>query len=320
MFEILHSPLGKIDGYTLRDTSNGFHVHILNGWGAALNAMWVDRDGTQLHFAEGYKDEQELLDTHQDRSCGAVLFPFPNRLNQGRYQYKGRVYELPINFKYQRHAIHGLVQTSHFELGLSSSNDNCAQILLCHQYSGQQAGFPWHFEISVSWKLQAFRVLSCQTIIKNTSRDSFPMGIGWHPYFKLPNTTIDDCILEFPAQQAVITDNNSIPTGEYLDEKKWRIPTPIQDSFLDTCWSVPQQENNKIVLDHKRDSWFLEINMQGGSNKYKYLQAYTPANRQSIALEPMSCTANVFNHKTDLMELKPGNEADFLWSVQVNEK
>src|SRR5437762_11018156 len=41
------------------------------------------------------------------RSGNPVLFPFPNRIRDGRYTWAGREYQLPINGPGGKHAIHG---------------------------------------------------------------------------------------------------------------------------------------------------------------------------------------------------------------------
>src|SRR6516165_11553260 len=43
------------------------------------------------------------------RSGNPVLFPFPNRICDGRFTWAGRDYQLPINGPGGKHAIHGFV-------------------------------------------------------------------------------------------------------------------------------------------------------------------------------------------------------------------
>jgi galactose mutarotase-like enzyme len=41
---------------------------------------------------------------------GQVLIPWPNRLQDGRYEFDGRRHQLPLNEPEHRNAIHGLVR------------------------------------------------------------------------------------------------------------------------------------------------------------------------------------------------------------------
>jgi aldose 1-epimerase len=46
-----------------------------------------------------------------------------------------------------------------------------------------------------------------------------------------------------------------------------------------------------------------------------YLQLYTPEDRKSIAIEPMSCIANAFNNGEGLKILEVAEE--FKWEVKI---
>jgi aldose 1-epimerase len=43
---------------------------------------------------------------------GQVLIPWPNRLQDGSYEFNGRRYQLPLNEPEHHNAIHGLVRWS----------------------------------------------------------------------------------------------------------------------------------------------------------------------------------------------------------------
>lgn len=52
------------------------------------------------------------------------------------------------------------------------------------------------------------------------------------------------------------------------------------------------------------------------STKENFLQLYIPPDRTSIAIEPMTCTPDVFNYKKGLLELASGERYD--WRIQLN--
>ena len=47
-----------------------------------------------------------------------------------------------------------------------------------------------------------------------------------------------------------------------------------------------------------------------GSNQYRYCQLFTPPDRLSIAVEPMSCCADAVNNYEGLIRLMPGDTFD----------
>ena len=60
---------------------------------------------------------RELLDGYgademSSSGRGQVLIPWPNRLQDGSYEFNGRRYQLPLNEPEHRNAIHGLVRWS----------------------------------------------------------------------------------------------------------------------------------------------------------------------------------------------------------------
>ena len=60
---------------------------------------------------------RELLDGYgadevSSSGRGQVLIPWPNRLEDGSYEFNGRRYQLPLNEAEHRNAIHGLVRWS----------------------------------------------------------------------------------------------------------------------------------------------------------------------------------------------------------------
>ena len=48
---------------------------------------------------------------------GQVLIPWPNRLEDGRYEFDGRRYQLPLNEPEHQNAIHGLVRGAAWTVG-----------------------------------------------------------------------------------------------------------------------------------------------------------------------------------------------------------
>ena len=57
---------------------------------------------------------------------GKVLIPWPNRISNGCYQYKGRDYQLPINEHSSQAAIHGLLASRARQADHEWPPENCA--------------------------------------------------------------------------------------------------------------------------------------------------------------------------------------------------
>ena len=75
-------------------------------------AVVVEVGGGLRSYSAG---SRELLDGYRademsSSGRGQVLIPWPNRLQDGRYEFDGRHHQLPLNEPEHRNAIHGLVR------------------------------------------------------------------------------------------------------------------------------------------------------------------------------------------------------------------
>jgi aldose 1-epimerase len=75
-------------------------------------AVVVEVGGGLRSYSAG---SRELVDGYRademsSSGRGQVLIPWPNRLQDGRYEFDGRRHQLPLNEPEHRNAIHGLVR------------------------------------------------------------------------------------------------------------------------------------------------------------------------------------------------------------------
>ena len=100
-----------------------------------------------------------------------------------------------------------------------------------------------------------------------------------------------------------ITNDRMIPLrAESYQEKKLH----LNQLELDDAY-VLDRDTVKLVTPN----YSMELSM----SEKGYLQLYTPVDRNSIAIEPMSCIANAFNNGIGLKELGPGRQ--FNWEITI---
>lgn len=112
MFKIINEKFGNIDSVTLINHQHGIELQIINGFGAVINKYTVNN--SPFSFICGYQNYDELINQHPFFSRSAKLFPFPNRLNLGRYSFDNQNHQLPANFPWSDHAVHGLLYNQPF--------------------------------------------------------------------------------------------------------------------------------------------------------------------------------------------------------------
>ena len=133
-----------------------------------------------------------------------------------------------------------------------------------------------------------------------------PVGHGWHPYFRIGDHIIDELLLQFPAEAVLKVDERNIPTGETVAYNKFNQLRQLENTVLDNCFLLPDTDTNaEIIIMNKSKDFGYRIWQETGKYKYNYLQVYTPPERKSIAIEPMTCAPDAFNNQMGTIILAP---------------
>src|SRR6187549_2188718 len=125
---------------------------------------------------------------------GQVLIPWPNRLEDGAYEFDGRRHQLPINELPARNAIHGLVRWAAWRLGEREPS----RVVLEH-VRHPRPGYPFSLALAIEYALSD-EGLSVTTTATNVGREACPFGSGMHPYLTVGTATIDSVVLTAPAR------------------------------------------------------------------------------------------------------------------------
>ena len=62
--------------------------------------------------------------------ASSIMFPFANRINNGKYTFKGGEFQLHCNEKENNNALHGLIYNKKFDLIKTLINQEFAEIIL----------------------------------------------------------------------------------------------------------------------------------------------------------------------------------------------
>lgn len=314
-FNIYKENFGSQEMVILTDITSKERLKILPESGAMLLSAEFNFNETIVPVTDTYSCEDDLLRNLDKSFKGSNLFPFPNRINNGEYEYKNHLFNLDINFTNENNAIHGLVYHQKFDLIETVANNNKALATFRFISNGDIHGYPFKFEYQVTYELDAKYGLTVKATATNSDKKEIPVGFGFHPYFKLDNK-INKLQLEFTAKEEFHVNERMIPTGEKELFKKFNNLKFISDNSFDTCFSLSTVETvakTRIMSEDLNGG--ICIWQETGSNKLNYLQIYTPPGRESIAIEPMSCIADAFNNKIGLIELPPEKSASVKWGV-----
>jgi aldose 1-epimerase len=274
--------------------------------GATLNSLYLKNEN-RLY---GY-ELNKTIDFSDSRS--SFLFPFPNRIRDGKYTFDGKNYHFPVNEPAKNNAIHGFLNEQIFDLVHFRSNENNIEIKLTYQYLGDREYYPFPFSVEVTYLFyQSNLVVNFR--VTNTGVNRMPSGFGWHPYFKSAEYRVDDIVLKLPELQEIELDLRSIPVGTKRKYDHFNKPNPVNKSEFDSLYELKQLKEG-LWWRYPSDKLKMEMIYD---EAIIYLQLYTPSNRQSIAIEPMTCTIDAFNSGLGLNVLSPEDNFELAIMLKWN--
>ncbi|MBC7922734.1 MAG: hypothetical protein H7Z75_16770 [Ferruginibacter sp.] len=299
----------------LQPQTGGASMVVAPAGGGRVCELILPLNGISHAIIDGF-GEDEAIDGDR-RYKSAPLIPFPNRVNRGQYTFGGTTHQLPINEPRQGHAIHGLLYDCLMTVENAQITDHLAQIQLAYSYVGQAEGYPFPFDLELNYGISGQDGFSCSTTVRNTGSTDLPLGVGWHPYLNLPGG-ISKWTLQLPHCQIYTLDDLSIPTGSKRDYPDFSAPTQLADVYLNGCfaltWAALQTE---IVFGSPDNDRQVVFWMESGPDQYRYFQLFTPPDRMSIAVEPMSCCVDAFTNQNGLIRLEPGDTFEAMYGLQL---
>jgi len=269
--------------------------------GASLQSLII-KNVEVIYGIDSLPEPSDVYTIHPS----ALLFPFPGRIENGMYSYGKKQYQLEQNEQNRANAIHGLVAHKSFTLTHSKTTENKAFLSFLYSAKNAVEGFPFDFDFFIHYTFTKQHVF-LNFEIQNTGTNTFPFGLGWHPYFKCKE--LPQNILTFQTSKEVICDEKMIPIGKKNIESFQNYN--ISNSHFDTCYIL---DENSITYSTKK--YIVQMHFMG-NNKH-YLQLFTPSSRNCIAIEPMTCKPNVFNNKEGLLELNP--QEVYNWNIKLQIK
>lgn len=281
---------------TLRDPQSGSQARILPEVGfncfefqAAVNGQLIDVLDSQPGFESG-----------KERPSGSgipVLFPFPSRIREGKFQWQGKSYQLPDNDK-RGNAIHGFAYDHPWRVVAQTANSATGQFQLSVDAPNCRQFWPADCLIELRYEVRG-ATLRCGVRIANPDRVPLPWGLGTHAYFKYPlspNSSRSDCLAQAPASQEWILEE-LLPTGERRPARAGadlRQGQRLDQLQLDNSLTGVTPKNGlvqSVVMDARAG---LQIS-QVTTDEFRELVVYTPPHGRSVCIEPYTCPPDAIN-------------------------
>jgi aldose 1-epimerase len=248
---------------------------------------------------------------------GQVLIPWPNRIEDGAYEFGGVRHQLPLNEPEARNAIHGLVRWVAWSVGERESD----RVVMEHTLR-PQPGYPFSLRLGIEYALSD-KGLRVTTTATNIGGEACPYGSGMHPYLTVGTQTVDTVVLRAPGRTVLHADERALPVGTASvdgTELDFRRPRPIGATKLDNAFADLERDDDglaRVELRRPDDETTLTLWLD---ETYPYVQLFTgdplpSVNRRSLAVEPMTCPANAFRSGEGLRVLEPGESTTGVWGL-----
>lgn len=314
-FSIRNSNVHDLDLVNITDETSGTVVSLLPGYGATLHGFTIKNDkGLTFNVIDSYKNAAEVRKEMRRSYKGTKLSPFPCRIPNGIYHFNNHEYRLEHLFA-DGTAIHGLLYDKPFTLMETTADDGHGTVVLEYIYKREDPGYPFYYACQTRYTLRHGNELEVVTTVTNLDDEVIPIADGWHPYFTLGGKA-DQWQLQFYAEAIVEFDDRLVPTGKFKQYDQFESARVVGDTFLDNCFVLkPDIVSAACTLYNPANG--LRISFFPDAS-YPYLQIYTPATRDSIAVENLSGAPDCFNNGMGLLLLQPGHSQIFTVRYLVN--
>lgn len=291
--------------------ANQYQVEIYP-FGALLNRFAIRQENGQWHnVIAAYSSPQHAEQSITQLFRSAKLSPFVCRLDNAQYSHQGSL-KMVRKFLLGDSAIHGLLFDAPFQLQSSHSSADSASITLVHTYRSEDSGYPFAYQIQVHYTLEVNGKLHIRSQVHNLSDSVIPIADGWHPYFAVDGD-MANWQLHIRSQQQLAFNNRMLPTGETIASNPFAQSAPIAQTELDNCFVLTSDFAQPAVI-LKGERVQLSITPEAS---YPFVQAYTPPQRDSIALENLSSAPDAFNNQIGLIQLAPMQTREFVTVYQL---
>jgi aldose 1-epimerase len=221
-----------------------------------------------------------------------IMFPFPNRIRDGRFTFRGRTFTVDP-------PRHGMVRDKRWRVVDSGATEESGAWVR-GRFEAADAGdvvlsqFPFPFGIDVTYRLKG-RALGMEVDVANHAEDDMPYGFGIHPYFRRP----DAGTLTVPATSLWELDE-SMPTGRIVSAdgcRDLRHAADVSALSLDDVYTALETSDDGSVRCELVDGESGAVTaIEFLAATFPHVVVYTaPEPRRAICVEPQTCPTDAFN-------------------------
>lgn len=249
------------------------------------------------------------------RYQGSIIAPWPNRVGDGHYTFKGGEYFLPVNETSRNNALHGFTAEKSWHVGGRSENRISFSLHL-----EASKGYPWSVELDATYRAEPDR-LTVSLLARNSSDNPAPFGAGFHPYFALPGAKRPEWLLVVEADEVIIPDSDRLlplshqsVAGSTFDFRHGRL---LGNRVLDHAFG-PNISGAHATIRAANSATSIHVS---GDAYSPWMQIHNPQGHgpfaNSLVVEPTTCPPNAFQTGVGLTELEPSGVMETFWEILI---
>lgn len=288
--------------------AHGGHTAVVTEVGATLRTYEVAGRAVLDGFAQ---DEQVV------GARGMSLLPWPNRVADGRWSWRGQELQLALTEPDRQCAIHGLTRWAPWRLVEHTPSSVRLQHLL-----PPQTGWPFTLLCELGYALTQ-EGLTVSTTVTNVGAQPSPFATGAHPYLSAGGGLVDECEVQVGATSWLPTDARGIPTGVRTVEgsdRDLRRATAFGTRVIDEAYTDLDRDadGRARVVVTRPDGTAVQL---WAGPEYPYLEVFSGdtlpvgLRRRGLGVEPMTAPPNALQTGQDLIVLAPGQTRTFRWGI-----
>ena len=209
-----------------------------------------------------------------------VLFPSPGKLTGDAWSHGGAHGAMKQ---------HGFARNLPWTVEETGTDDGAWARLSLRADEVTRAPYPWDFRAIFTYRLRG-SALGIEMRVENAGEGSMPFGVGFHPYFAVPDA--EKRTVKIPTQA----------TRAYDNKNKREVPF--------SGFDLTEAEVDIHLHDHGAAEASLSVGdteiVLSGSPELTHWVVWTLRGRDFVCLEPWSCPGDALNTGDRLITLGPG--------------
>lgn len=270
-------------------------------------------DRQQEHSILVPSDNEEMLRRRPYEIGQPLVYP-ANRIEDGKFHFDGRTYQLPINEPKNNNSLHGFFERVNYEVVTYRNQGERQLVELIYQATSDKphySHFPHEFELIRTYILTEEGLQTILTV-RNCGKQAMPVMFAYHTAFNLEG--LSGVRINLPIKERLELSQRQLPTGKQMmgdsailaGEQGFLPTTEAMDNlYRINCNQEPVAilKSDKVTVRYEVDKAFHYFMVWNNDRDDRF-----------ICIEPQTFEVNGINRvswEEDQIVLKPGEERGF---------